>query len=297
MKFLLCFALLFSLTGDKSCQNKVEINRVDATHNPLVEIGQLNGTVVEQGGATAPCQPLILFFYDDNSGSVNDANSRVVKEQFITGLEKSPDACIKTVRLLRFGVASVWTTLAQEYHLPLQPYCAPEPDYNQLPPTARNLEVWREKLRYSHQIQCSARKETFRRAYGDALATLKAALLKPIAARPDQVNSCTSFGNLLRRVSIDVRDETSERIMVVSDLAWTCREQVPDPTYVSGVIIQVTNGGTDDRIRTSPDKLAPVFKRVLPNVSILQGINAERAVETLVSAGMTKDVSTTMAGK
>lgn len=290
MKLLLCFTLLVVVAFDKGCQQQVAVDQKNSQvtySTTLTDTGKAVTSPEQpdrQAFASAPCQPLVVHAYDDASGSVDDANSRMAKEQVISGLRKHPDACVKVINLTQFGVGSVWATPARPFVLPLRPHCPLEPDYDQLPSGVRNLETWREDLRHKHQLQCRARAEQFQRDYSAAVTTFAAALLSSAPAARGQKNTCTSFGNLIARARHDLHDGDGGRIMLFSDLIWDCREKKPKPFNAKGVIVQIANGGTDDKIRTPPEDLAAVFQHILPEVSVVQAVNAERAFELLIPA-------------
>lgn len=229
--------------------------------------------------AAAPCRPISLTIYDDVSKSIDAAVSRQVKENFIKGMERRHIPCAVSIRLVRFGEGSVWNTTAKRFDLPAPPPCG-EPDYNRLPATVRNLSAWREKLREENAKQCGDNDSTFKKDYADALAALRAALLSD--AGGGAPNSCTSFANVIERISSDAQKASEEtRFVVISDLKWDCNEYEPAPLYEKGVLIQLADARTDDKIKVSPLEESKRLKRLFPKAVVTQGVYAEEVASTL----------------
>jgi hypothetical protein len=229
--------------------------------------------------AAAPCRPVSLTIYDDVSKSINADVSRQVKENFIKGLESQHVPCAVSIRLVRFGEGSVWNTTAKRFDLPAPPPCG-EPDYNKLPATVRNLSAWREKLREENARQCADKDSTFKKSYANALAALRAALLSD--AGGGAPNGCTSFANVIERISADAQKASEEtRFVVISDLKWDCNEYEPAPLYEKGVLIQLADARTDDKIKVSPLEESKRLKRLFPKAVVMQGVYAEEVASSL----------------
>lgn len=236
-------------------------------------------TPASASAVTAPCQPISLTIYDDVSKSINAAVGRQVKENFIKGLERQHVPCAVSIRLVRFGEGSVWSTTAKRFDLPAPPPCG-EPDYNSLPATVRNLSAWREKLREENAKQCADKDSTFKKNYADAMASLRAALLSE--ASEGAPNGCTSFANVIERISADAQKASDEtRFIVISDLKWDCNEYEPAPLYEKGVLIQLADARTDDKIKVSPLGESKRLKRLFPKAIVMQGVYAEEVASTL----------------
>lgn len=229
--------------------------------------------------APPPCRPTLLTIYDDVSKSIDAAVSRQVKENFLKGLGQGQIPCAVSVRLVRFGEGSVWNTPAMRFDLPAPPPCG-EPDYSKLPASVRNLAPWREKLREENAKQCADRDSAFKKDYADALAALRAALLSD--AGGGAPNSCTSFANVIERISADAQKASEEtRFVVISDLKWDCNEYEPAPLYEKGVLIQLADARTDDKIKVSPLEESKRLKRLFPKAVVMQGVYAEEVASTL----------------
>jgi hypothetical protein len=227
----------------------------------------------------AMCQPTSIFIYDDVSKSINKDVSHKVKESFLNGLERQPVPCAVSIQFVPFGTGSVWSNRAERFDLPPPPLCG-EPDYNRLPASVRNLAPWREKLRAEHAAQCANKDATFKKEYAAALASLRAALLG--AHTEGAPNGCTSFANVIERISADAQ-KTSEEIyfVVISDLKWDCKEYEPPPLYEKGTLIQLADARTDDKIKVSPVEESKRLKRLFPKAVVVQGVHAEDVASSL----------------
>ena len=285
MKILICFSLLLMLTASRGCQKTTSPNGADSGHAISTSSPENDGVdeLADNLLLPDPCQPIVIYAYDDVSKSVNAANSIMAKQLITSSLRKHPEACVKAIKLIRFGAGSVWTTSSREFTFPLYPHCSAEPDYNELPPAVRNLEVWRKALRRQHYKQCKANLIQFHPAYDTAVSIFEDELLRPLSLQDGAPNSCTSFGNMIERVRTDISNSEEARVLVLSDLIWSCREISPKPLRVKGVIVQIATAERDDRIRTTPQERGSALTRIMPNVEVIQQVNAERAIEALES--------------
>lgn len=285
MKILLCFSLLLALATSRGCEQKLQVDQkgTDIEYSASVSESEKADieNLMESNALKQPCRPIVVHAYDDVSKSVNNGNSAITKQLIISGLRKHPEACVRIIKLTRFGAGSVWSTPPQEFVFPLHPSCAAEPDYDQLPPAVRNLEVWRQDLRQQNEAQCKAHVVQFRRDFESAVSTFEAALLRSVTSEDGTPNSCTSFSNMLQRARVDIGNSTDNRILILSDLVWSCRENSPHSFRAKGVIVQIASAELDDRIRTTFEERSSVLTRVLPNVVVIQEVNADRTIEEL----------------
>lgn len=250
----------------------------------------VNGTVVtapSPSPETTPqppdppgrCEAISVYLYEDDSGSVDAAHRRAVKESFVAQLKQNRDSCISVIKTMRFGVRSVWSTPAQVFRLPLRPKCAAEPDYDHLPPSVRNFEPWREKLRQEYKAGCESAESNFRVEYDAAIAAFAKGFL--VETR-DQSNQCTSFANLIERMRVDLVGDPSGRIVLISDLAWSCHEAAAIPVHVTGVMIRIIGEQQDDRYHYSEDSAASVMK-ALPECVIVPEVKADEALSMMTA--------------
>jgi hypothetical protein len=231
--------------------------------------------------STIPCRPTSIAIYDDFSKSVNNDIALGVKKNFVESLERDYVPCLVSVRLVRFGVGSVWSAEGKRYNFPATPSCG-EPDYHKLPAPVRNLTAYRDQFRRDHAKQCAEQDVTYKDDYAAAVASLKAGLLnKESVGDP---NRCTSFANVIERIRADAQGASEDtHFVIISDMKWSCEERRPAPLYEKGTIIQIADGRTDDKIKVSPLDAPDTVKRIFPNAKVVQGVNAERAVAALMS--------------